>query len=457
MPLTAWRDAEKEEKRGVVAMSWRTLLTRSHVVQSSKRRRRVGAALLIGLALTIAACGSTTGVGAPPTPTPKPTATATATPVPSTTWRIVPSPNGKYPMSELDAASALSPSSAWAVGVTYVTGVTMGSPSNSLIEQWDGSAWHVVASGSAGQSALNSVAAIAPNDAWAVGGRAYYSGVGAGALTMHLNGTTWSVVPSAQPADAKSVTLYGVAALASNEVWAVGGRQADPDQLPQPVVERWDGAAWHLVSSAPLPQGAPSGAILTAVARIPGTNQLWAVGQLNQYLTYAPPHPLIERWDGTAWQIVPSPALPSDAMGGAWSGVVALSATNAWAVGRYALKNPMDWHPLIGHWDGTRWQIVVANPDAYGELDSVAATGATDVRAAGSLLTGSGASSGNGRRVPLIEQWNGTAWHVMASPEPSGAMSGSLSIASDGAGNYWAVGSYLNAANVYRTLTLHCT
>jgi hypothetical protein len=144
-------------------------------------------------------------------------------------------------------------------------------------------------------------------------------------------------------------------------------------------------------------------------------------------------------------------------MGGSWNGVVALSASNAWVVGRYALKNPMDSHPLIAHWDGMRWRIVVASPDVYGELESVDAAGTNDVRAAGSLLTGNGASSGNGQRVPLIEQWNGTAWQIVTTPElPSGAISGSLSIATDGSGNYWAVGSSLTASSVSQTLTLHC-
>jgi hypothetical protein len=358
-------------------------------------------------------------------------------------------------MSVLSSVSALSPTAAWAAGGTYSVGDTIG-PINSLIEQWDGSAWHIVAS--TGQSALNGVAAISPSDVWAVGGRLSF-GVGAGALTMHWDGTTWSVVPIVQPADTGSINLNGVAATTSHDVWAVGQRQADPEQLTQPLVGHWDGASWHLVTSLPLPQSsAPTrGGFLNAVTRIPGTNQLWAVGGWSQWVTTAPPQPLIERWDGATWQIVTSPPSPGGAMGGSWYGVVALSATNAWAVGRYALKNPMDNHPLIGHWDGARWQIVVASADVYGELDSVAAAGTNDVRAAGSRLTGSGASSGNGQRVPLIEQSSGTAWQIATTPElPSGGVSGSLSIATDGSGNYWAVGSYLSAAGVYQTLTLHC-
>jgi hypothetical protein len=354
-------------------------------------------------------------------------------------------------MSMLSAVAALSPNAAWAVGVTYSSGDTLG-PVDSLIEQWDGSAWHIVTS--SGHSALYGLAAISSGDVWAVGGQFNY-GLGTGGVTMHWDGTTWSVVSSVQPAGAKFVQLKGAEAVTPHDVWAVGQQTADPDHLPQPLIERWDGSAWHLVTGVPLPQSTPNGGVLNAVSHVPGTDQLWAVGGWTHSTITVPPQPLIERWDGTSWQIVASPTLPSGALGGIWNGVVALSATNAWAVGSYALANPIDSHPLIGHWDGTRWALV-ASPDAFGALDSVAAAGATDVRAAGSHLTGSGAAGGNGLRVPLIQQWNGTSWQIITSPDLGGATSGSLGIATDGSGNYWAAGTRFTAASVYQTLTLHC-
>ena len=174
-----------------------------------------------------------------------------------------------------------------------------------------------------------------------------------------------------------------------------------------------------------------------------------------------PGKPLIERWNGSSWQITPSPALPNGAMAGSWSGVVALSATNAWAVGSFQVKNPGDNHPLIAHWNGSSWQNVVADPSVYGRLTSVAAGGANDVRAAGTLITGPGASSGNGVAAPLIEQWNGATWQIATTPSlPSGALFQELNIGTGGAGSYWAVGSYLRVTNSdqYQTepLTLHC-
>jgi hypothetical protein len=433
-------------------MSWQPLTRHRHVAPPSRRWRRIGAALLIGLALTVAACGATTGGGAPP-PTPKPT--PSPTPVPCTSWRIIPSPTTtKYPNSSLSAVSALSPSAAWAVGSTFTEGQTT-NQAGSLIEQWDGSAWHIVASVNTSQGGLTAISAISRTDIWALGGQ-----------FMHWDGTTWSVMPGVYPAGVRFAGIAGIAAIASNDVWAVGSQMpGQDDQLPfEPLVEHWNGASWQIVSNPPLPSSTNlhNGGYLTAVTRIPGTNQLWAVGRWQEAVSMNRGQPLIERWDGTAWHIVPSPALPTGAMLGGWAGVVALSATNAWVVGSFEVKNPMDDHPLIAHWDGTRWQNVVASPDVYGTLDSVAAAGANDVRAAGTLMTGPGASSGNGQRVPLIEQWNGTAWQSALTPElpPNGAISGSLSIATDGSGNYWAVGSYLNAvgADQFQTLplTLHC-
>jgi hypothetical protein len=362
-----------------------------------------------------------------------------------------------YSSTDLRAVSAVSPTQAWAVGLgrdaTHAPPILQ-----SVVAQWDGTTWRLVAS--AGYDALNGVDARAPQDVWAVGGLLNYGAVGGTPpperpLILHWDGTTWSVVPSARPADASAVELDGVAASTSHDVWAVGRQDAGSAHLLQPLIEHWDGAVSQVVAS-PMPSGATTGT-LSGVARISGTQQLWAVGQWSHYSVPTLPQPLMEQWNGTTWQVVTSPALPTGAHGGAWNGVVALAATDAWAVGSYWAQNPVDLHPLIGHWNGTSW-TTVASPDTYGELNSVAAAGAHDVRAAGTHLTGSGASSGNGTRVPLIEQWDGTAWQIATTPEPSGATSTPLSIATDGAGGYWAVGSELsaNAATLTQTLILRC-
>ena len=412
-----------------------------------RRRHWVGIALLIGLALAVTACGTSTGGGGHPTPTPKPP-TATTTPVPFAPWRIVPSPNVEHPVpfpsiNGLNAVSALSPTDAWTVGGTFAGAP---GPSASLIERWNGTAWKLVANQGPGN--LYGVAAVSAHDVWAVGrqGGNYDSQTNQYVFTtliMHWTGSQWSIVPSPNP-DLSASYLTSVAAVAANNIWAVGYTGRAPG-AGDALIEHWDGKAWGVVSGQK-PAGA-TGSVYTAVTRIPGSNQLWAVGYA-QYGTTSGTitsyfRPLIERWDGSAWHIVASPSLPSGAFSANLNGIVALSATDAWGVGDYT-GNDHTLHPLIAHWDGASWKVVTG-PDQRGTLSGVAAAGARDVRAVGHIITG---DTNNPNPHVLIEQWNGTAWQVATSPEPSGTMYSALGgVTTDDAGNYWAVGFYRPSDN----------
>jgi len=415
--------------------------------------RHLVVALFLGLALTVAACGtSTAGGGGPaPTTTAKPSPSATATPAP-TSWRIVSSPNVEYgdpvhSTNQLYAVSARSPSDAWAVGGSFVGAP---GPAASLIERWDGTAWQLVTNPGPGN--LYGVVAVSANDVWAVGrqGGNYdnrYQRYVYTTLILHWNGSQWSVVPSPNP-DLIGSYLNSVAAISTNDVWAVG-YTGFTQGAGEALIEHWDGKAWGVVSS-PRP-AATTGSVYTAVTRIPGINQLWAVGYAQYGVAYTSTgyrQPLIERWDGSAWHLVAGPLLSSGAFSGELNSVVALSATDAWAVGEYTGTDHTI-HPLIAHWDGTSWKVITG-PDQHGSLASVAAAGASDVRVVGHIFAGERNSS-----HLLIEQWNGTAWQVVPSLEPSGALFSGLSgVATDGAGNYWAVGFYTTHGSM--TLIAHC-
>jgi hypothetical protein len=234
-------------------MSWRTVTRSRREGHHGRGWRQIAAILAIGLALLIAACGTSTsgGGGSPPTPTPKPT--PSPTPAPCASWRTVSSPNApQHQMSVLYSLSAISPSAAWAVGSGYNESSQVVA---SLIERWDGSTWQVVAN--AGTDELHGIAALSATDIWAVGGFLNYGGRlnPNQPLIMHWNGTQWSIVPGVRPAGANAVQLDAVAALASNDVWAVGRQDVGAAHLLQPLIERWDGTAWHAVT-APVPSGA---------------------------------------------------------------------------------------------------------------------------------------------------------------------------------------------------------
>jgi hypothetical protein len=392
-------------------------------------------ALLAGL---IAACGASSSGVTIATVTPLPT--TIPTPVPCTTWRIIPSPNPSQSQPiVLSGVSAITATDAWAVGGSGTNSTSPGE--QTLIERWDGTAWHLVSSPPADY--LHGIAVIGPSDVWAVGGELNY---GNGhhpykPLIEHWNGSQWSIVPGGTTTFL-AIELDGVAALAPNDVWAVGVVDVSGGTY-RPLMEHWNGTAWQAMTGS-VPTGA-TGGTLAAVTTIPGTNQLWAVGSLTQN-TAPNSQGLIEQWDGTAWRIIAAPTLPGGAHVGPLSGVVALSRTDAWAVGD-SIGSDGNVRPLILRWNGAAWQVV-PSPDAPGSLLGVAAAGAYDVRAVGTDATTGQA---------LVEQWDGAAWHVVTSPIPSGATKSALhSVTADSAGSFWAVGSAQTAAGTSQTLIERC-
>jgi hypothetical protein len=97
-------------------------------------------------------------------------------------------------------------------------------------------------------------------------------------------------------------TLYGVAAISSHDVWAVGAATVKSYTGPWSVVtEHWDGTHVHLY---PSPNPGPAGAILASAAAA-STRAVWAVGATQPpYGTALPQQDVVERWDGTRWQVV---------------------------------------------------------------------------------------------------------------------------------------------------------
>jgi len=234
-------------------------------------------------------------------------------------------------------------------------------------------------------------------------------------------------------------SLTGVAALSSCNAWAVG--YYSTGTADQTLIEHWNGTSWQVVPS-PDPGGSANYNALADVAAISAAD-VWAVGT---YSNGTADQTLIEHWNGTSWTAVPSPD-PSTA-DNELAGVAASSATNVWAVGReYAV--PPDGgegppHTLIEHWNGNSWRVVSSpNPTSWDQLGAVAATSTSNAWAVGLDFTRSGAEK------TLIEHWNGTAWQQVASPNRAAStpVADSLSgVTAASAANVWAVGGYFNGA-----------
>src|SRR5436190_22290597 len=99
---------------------------------------------------------------------------------------------------------------------------------------------------------------------------------------------------------------------------------------------------WDVVYS-PSPNGNGS---LVGVAHVPGTVELWSVGNYNANFHW---QTLIEHWDGTSWQVIGSPGHSSAIP--VLNGVAAVSPNDVWAVDRNGPVNG-DTFTLSLRWGG---------------------------------------------------------------------------------------------------------
>jgi hypothetical protein len=167
-------------------------------------------------------------------------------------WNLVSIPTREQRTSDLYALAAISSNDIWTVGLSYPDRVL--APSATLTEHWNGSSWNIIPSANYGSNSnhLYGVAAASSNDVWAVGD--YYidhRGSGGKTLIERWNGTQWSVVPSPNGGNAFS-ELYAVAAVSSNDVWAVGNFINLSPFQDQTLIEHWAVPPGAL-SPAPIP------------------------------------------------------------------------------------------------------------------------------------------------------------------------------------------------------------
>ncbi|MCI0683993.1 MAG: hypothetical protein L0Y71_17940 [Gemmataceae bacterium] len=187
------------------------------------------------------------------------------------TWEIVPSPNAGSQVvgNTLLDVVALSATDAWAVGVTPNQSQYLTAP---LVMHWDGAQWSIASTPAVPviNVKLNAAAAVGSDDVWAVGySDAMNCGLCAQTLIEHWDGTSWSVVPSPNPGWAN--TLYGVAAVSANDIWAVGDQWLNWS-TKIPLILHYDGAGWTAVDYPPIDYGELASAFALT------DDDVWAVG-----------------------------------------------------------------------------------------------------------------------------------------------------------------------------------
>lgn len=212
---------------------------------------------------------------------------------------------------------------------------------------------------------------------------------------------TWSIVASANPGTSANA-LLAAAAISSTNAWAVG-TMTNTGGSQQTLIEQWNGTAWNTV---PSPNVGPGNNVLSGIAPVSAGN-IWAVGSYLNGSGIA--QTLIEHWNGTSWRVVASPNVGSS--GNQLRGVVAVSARNIWAVG-YS-NYPSASTTLVEQWNGRSWSVV-ASPNVSGAAQSlltgVALVTSTDIWAVGYSIDASGVNH------TLIENDNGLNWNIASTP-----------------------------------------
>ncbi|HTK15033.1 MAG TPA: hypothetical protein VL769_01470 [Acidimicrobiia bacterium] len=203
----------------------------------------------------------------------------------------------------------------------------MNSPDSSLertlVEQWNGTSWRIVASPNrpgVTDNGLTGVSCVSATDCTAVGH--YRNDLGTRTLVERWNGTKWSIVASPNPGGVAQSELTGVTCRSATSCFAVGSGHGT-------LVERWNGTSWSLMTT-PNPAGTSS-ASLTSIS-CPGATRCFAVGD---FFGSSNVQRLVEVWNGAAWSITSTPA-PAGTISSGFSGVSCGGTVNCFAVGEYS-------------------------------------------------------------------------------------------------------------------------
>jgi len=314
-------------------------------------------------------------------------------------WSVVPTPSpAGATESALFGVACSSAGACTAVG--YFQASNRSAP---LAERWDGTAFSVQPVPRAGfSSMLHGVSCPAANACTAVGASRIFTGGGEFRfvpLAERWDGTAWSIQPLPGPGVA---ALYGVSCPAVSDCTAVGAGGA----------EQWNGSAWS-PEPVPSPPGAVPGTVFPRAVSCPAPSACIAVGSFSVSTSSSSGlRPLAERWDGSAWSVLP---VPTPAGGGALDGVSCSAATACTAVGGHRFSpQGLSVLTLAERWNGMVWSIQpTPTPLGAGDagLSGVSCPAATACTAAGAFGNPPGSNT-------LAEHWDGTAWSIQPTANP---------------------------------------
>ena len=280
-----------------------------------------------------------------------------------------------------------------------------------LAERRDGGEWSIQPTpnpAGAQESRFRSVSCASSTACVAVG---FFKDSSGAYLTLaeRWDGSSWTILPTPNPAGALEARLESVSCASATECIAVGYVKTGAEAFST-LVERWDGTSWTIVSS-PNPASLPKH-YLRSVSCV-SASECWAVGQSVPTATEQgegkAPSAFAERFDGEAWSLHALPEAPEN--------LASVSCSSAsWCLAANGKAGT-----ALQRWDGTSWASVNATSPSGGSPTFLAVT----CRSA-TACTAVGTQPVPGHVAPLIERWDGSAWTIEPAIDMIGAIEGAI-------------------------------
>lgn len=237
------------------------------------------------------------------------------------------------------------------------------------------------------------------------------SGSSQGQTVKVTNSTTWADQSTPNPSGALQSDVSSVSCASTTSCLAVG-TFVDSANATKPQSMSWNGTSWSSLTT-PVPSGA-SASSLTGIS-CASTTSCQAVG----YYTNASnvKGSFAMGWNGSSWSSEEVPTV-SGASAEEVTGVSCYSTTGCMAVGNYVDSSGVT-RSLALQWNGTSWAIVsTENPSGftYSTLQGVSCPSSTYCMAAGFYYDSVGV------KKTFVLTWNGSAWSISSTTNPSGAI-----------------------------------
>ena len=363
---------------------------------------------------------------------------------------VVPAVSAAVPGAAGRSASA-SPSSPWAIvpspdlayrrGSNQLTGVSCVSSSfcmavgyagdgggfDTLTEVWDGSTWSIVPSPNVSGSIYDYLQAVSCTSTTFCMAVGYEVPGGKNVtLVETFDGGSWSIVPSPNEPGSADDYLHGVSCRSAGECTLVGAYINTRLDLDGTLVETWNGG---FLSIRPSPNGS---SYLNDLAEVSCSSRSFCAAVGNQTAGHAQFERTLAETTKTAdWSV--EPVGDASTFANELDGVSCTSADLCRAVGWFF--NGTATRPLVEEWDGTAWSVK-ASPNFGVTLNAVSCRSADACTAVG-----------NGG---LIESWDGVSWAVVRTDRTIDKKRHLAAVSCDTATVCTAVGSWFDGT-IYHT------